>query len=233
MAINQMLPNTSELARTVPYWEKGAAEVSALRTVPAPTDSVDDIFAHDKKHLLTNSPYNEEGHLLDLRSLDAENALLARALVLMKELRPDYATAPYVETFNWDEIIEELRRLVRHHGHRWKKTDFFIVAFRSQIPPTTVYEDLGTLDKGAHAEATASGGFLKYWFGSPDKEGRNLATCLWRSQLDARKGGRGPGHGKAAAAAQALYSHWKIDRYRLIIRDDVQSWEIIDWEQEE
>jgi translation initiation factor 3 subunit H len=35
------------------------------------------------------------------------------------------------------------------------------VVFRSQIPPTTVYADLGALDKAAHEEATKSGGFLK------------------------------------------------------------------------
>jgi hypothetical protein len=107
------------------------------------------------------SPYTEQDHLLDLRTLDAENALLAQALVHMKSLRPDYATAPYAETFNWDEVLGELAALVRRSGHAWKETSFFIVAFRSQIPPTTVYAELGALDKAAHAEATASGGFLK------------------------------------------------------------------------
>ncbi|OTA83876.1 hypothetical protein M434DRAFT_24682 [Hypoxylon sp. CO27-5] len=188
------------------------------------------IFSHGGEHFLIQSPYTEQEHLLDLRTLDAENALLARALARMRSLRPDYAISPYTETFNWDEVIGELSQLVREHGHRWKETSFFIVAFRSQIPPTTVYEDLGALDKVAHAEAVASGGFLKYWFGHPDKDGRNLATCVWRSQEDAIKGGVGRGHRKAAAATRSLYSHWKIDRHRLIIRDDVKSWEIIDWE---
>ncbi|KAI1774862.1 hypothetical protein F4818DRAFT_54042 [Hypoxylon cercidicola] len=231
MALNQVLPHASKLPISFPR-EKNPTEILTEEIEPSSTDSVG-IFAHDKKHLLINSPYTEQEHLLDLRSLDAENALLARALVCMRNLRPDYATAPYVETFNWDEVMEELTRLVRQHGHQWKETSFFVVAFRSRIPPTTVYEDLGTLDKGAHAEATASGGFLKYWFGYPDKDGRNLATCLWRSQEDAIKGGVGPGHRKAAAAARSLYSHWKIDRHRLIIRDAVQSWEIIDWGREE
>ncbi|KAI0594530.1 eukaryotic translation initiation factor 3 subunit-like protein [Biscogniauxia sp. FL1348] len=173
-----------------------------------------------EEHFLVVSPYTEKAHLLDLRTLDRENALLAQALTHMKCLRDDYATAPYTDTFNWSEIMEELGRLAQQSGHRWRETSFYVVAFRSQIPPTTAYEDLGALDKAAHAEATASGGFLKYWFGSPDKDGRNLATCLWRSQEDAKKGGVGPGHRRAAAAARDLYSHWKIDRHRLIIRDD-------------
>lgn len=69
----------------------------------------------------------------------------------------------------------------------------------------------------------------RYWFGTPDQEGRNLATCVWRSQQDARQGGVGPAHRKAAGAARHLYSEWRIDRHRLIIRDDLVSWQIVDW----
>ncbi|KAI0457569.1 hypothetical protein F5B21DRAFT_84541 [Xylaria acuta] len=186
-------------------------------------------FLDEAKDLLVNSPYTEREHLLNLKSLDMENAILAQALVHLKCLRPDYATAPYIDTFNWRQVVEQVKRLAQEKEHSWKGSSFFVVAFRSQIPPTTVYEDLGALDKAAHAEATASGGFLKYWFGSPDKDGKNLATCVWRSQEDAKKGGIGPAHRRAAAAARDLYSHWKIDRHRLIIRDEVESWEITDW----
>jgi hypothetical protein len=115
----------------------------------------------DPTRYLVVSPYTEQAHLLDLQTLNQENALLALALVRMKSLRDDYATAPYLDTFNWKEVIDTLRALVRNRNYRWKETSFYIVVFRSQIPPTTVYADLGVLDKAAHAEATASGGFLK------------------------------------------------------------------------
>ncbi|KAK3943242.1 hypothetical protein QBC46DRAFT_43671 [Diplogelasinospora grovesii] len=183
---------------------------------------------YPERYLLV-SPYAQQEHLLDLETLDTENQLLALALVHMKCLREDYATAPYLETFNWEEIIDTMRALARERNHAWKETSFYVVAFRSQIPPTTVYAELGLLDKAAHAQATASGGFLKYWFGTPDSAGRNLATCLWRSQEDARRGGTGPAHRKAAGAARSLYSSWKIDRHKLTIRDGIESWEIIDW----
>ncbi|KAK4198344.1 hypothetical protein QBC40DRAFT_283827 [Triangularia verruculosa] len=178
---------------------------------------------------LVVSPYTEQDHLLDLDSLDKENQLLALALTQMKCLRDDYATAPYLDTFNWHGVIDTLRALAIQRQHAWKKTSFYIVAFRSQIPPTTVYAELGTLDKAAHVEATSSGGFLKYWFGTPDVDGRNLATCVWRSQEDARKGGVGPAHRKAAGAARHLYSFWKIDRHRLTIEDGVNGWSITEW----
>lgn len=116
--------------------------------------------AEEPRYLVV-SPYTDAEHLLDLQTVDTENQLLALALVRMRHLRDDYATAPYLDTFNWDEVIESLRALALERGHFWKETSFYVVAFRSQIPPTTVYADLGVLDKAAHAEATASGGFLK------------------------------------------------------------------------
>jgi hypothetical protein len=124
-------------------------------------DSTEPSEVVDPSRYLVVSPYTDQGHLLDLQSVDEENRLLALALVKMRNLRADYATAPYLDTFNWNEIIESLRALARERNYRWKETSFYIVAFRSQIPPTTVYADLGVLDKAAHAEATASGGFLK------------------------------------------------------------------------
>jgi hypothetical protein len=58
-----------------------------------PTDNI-------KKDLLIVSPYEEEPHLLNLNTLDTFNQLLAKALVCMKNLREDYATADYKESFN-------------------------------------------------------------------------------------------------------------------------------------
>ncbi|KAI1819902.1 hypothetical protein F4861DRAFT_99340 [Xylaria intraflava] len=188
-----------------------------------------EVHLDDVRDLLAISPYTERDHLLDLSTLDTENAILAEALVHLTCLRPDYATAPYIDTFNWGEVVKQVKLLAQQKQHIWQGNSFFVVAFRSQIPPTTKYGDLGALDKASHAEATASGGLLKYWFGSPDKEGRNLATCVWRSHEDAKKGGIGPAHRRAATAARNLYSHWKIDRHRLTIHDKAESWEITDW----
>jgi hypothetical protein len=108
---------------------------------------------------LISSPYTEPEHQLDLGTLDNENSLLAEALVHLRCLRDDYATAPYRQSFNWDEIMNILKILATSRG--FKETSFFIVAFRSRVKPTAERERLGTLDKAAHAEANASGGFLK------------------------------------------------------------------------
>lgn len=112
-------------------------------------------------NFIVQSPYTDQEHLLDLNTLDHENALLARALGVMRSTRDDYATAPYPESFNWGEIMAELKRLVDESGTAFQETSFYVVAFRSQIKPSTDYSHLGDLDKDAHAEAVASGGFLK------------------------------------------------------------------------
>ncbi|KND92188.1 hypothetical protein TOPH_03053 [Tolypocladium ophioglossoides CBS 100239] len=202
----------------VPAFTKEREALSALQSDP-----------WSEERFLIQSPYSDNEHQLDLETLDHENATLAKALARLRATRDDYAIAPYTESFNWSEVMNELRQIANASGKGFKETSFYIVAFRSQIKPSTEYSHLGELDKAAHAEAVASGGFLKYWFGSPDPELRNLATCIWRSRKDAVEGGSGPAHRKAAGSTRALYAFWKIDQYRLIIRDNAESWEIVPW----
>lgn len=117
--------------------------------------------ANGTRRYVVASPYTEADHLLDLETLDAENQVLAEALVDLKCLREDYATAAYADTFNWDEVVGRVRELAAARGHGWRGTSWYIVAFRSRYEQGIDYSHLGDLDKAAHAEATASGGFLK------------------------------------------------------------------------
>ncbi|KAH8652800.1 hypothetical protein BGZ60DRAFT_183991 [Tricladium varicosporioides] len=209
--------------------DSNSRAVTSSNTHTANSEVLNNGNNHDDENFLIVSPYTEKPHLLDLRTVDTANQLLAKALVDLKCLRDDYATAPYLEIFNWPEVIGKVQQLAEASNFAWKDSTFYIVVFRSRIPPTTVYADLGVLDKAAHAEATKSGGFLKYWFGSPDEEGRNLATCVWRNQHDARIGSVGEAHRKAAGATRLLYTEWRIERLRLLIKDDLKEWKIDDW----
>lgn len=110
--------------------------------------------------LIITSPYTEPEHQLDLSTLNTENALFAQALQSLRRTRDDYATAAYLDSFNWEEVLDRLKTFADSAGG-FKETSFFIVAFRSRVPPSTVYEDLGVLDKVAHEEAVKGGGFLK------------------------------------------------------------------------
>lgn len=194
-----------------------------------PETTVLDEKAIGERRYVVASPYTEAEHLLDLETLDAENQILGEALVDLKCLRDDYATAAYADTFNWDEVVGRVRELAAARNHGWRETSWYIVAFRSRYEQGIDYSHLGELDKAAHAEATASGGFLKYWFGTPDRNLRNLATCIWRNRDDARKGGTGPAHKEAIKAVRTMYAEWRIDQHRLIIRDGVSSWDLVEW----
>ena len=143
-----------------------------------PTTGIDTYLMVVRDNLLVASPYTAPLHLLDLRTISKPNQLLAKALTSFKQTRHDYATAPYADSFNWAHVIEVLRTLVDEEcAYSWEQQSFYIIVFRSQLPPTTDRTHLANLDRLSHAEATESGGLLKYWFGMPDVHGRNLATC--------------------------------------------------------
>ncbi|KAF2190159.1 hypothetical protein K469DRAFT_561425 [Zopfia rhizophila CBS 207.26] len=180
--------------------------------------------------LLISSPYNNPGHYLDLTTLDTANLLFAKALTVLKPVRSDYATAPYPEALNFPTIMELLRNFSSDKQFEWRQTTFYVVIFRSKLKGSIDNELLYKLDFESHREACESGGLLKYWFGSPNHERRNLATCFWRSREDARKGGLGPWHNKARAAGRELYDSIGFSTHRFIILDGAQDFVFGDWE---
>ncbi|PGH20785.1 hypothetical protein AJ80_03412 [Polytolypa hystricis UAMH7299] len=180
---------------------------------------------------LITSPYNEPGHLLDLRRLDISDQLLAKALTVLQPIQPDYATRDYTESFNWQFVMDLLKGFSAAEGYEWKERDFYVVTFRSQLQPTADGERLHELDWHSHREATESGGLLKYWFGTKNEQFRNLANCIWRSREDARLGGLGQWHKKARAAARDLYVSIEFTTLKLTIGDGVESWSIVDWKE--
>lgn len=211
---------------------------------PANDRQTPDLGSH-----LVVSPYSTSPHLLDLARLGESQRLIANALTVLQAVREDYATAPYHQSFNWDAVIGRLKSLIELSNYQWKRQHFYIVVFRSQIPPTTDRVYLGGLDQQSHAEATKSGGLLKYWFGVPDEKGKNLATCtlcchpqgntphqltfslgIWRSFADARSASVGPGHKEAIRASASMYTELRLERLRLEIGDEAGAWSITPWE---
>lgn len=198
---------------------------------------------------LVVSPYAFAPHLLRLNTVSKPNQLLAKALTQMRAIRDDYATAAYIESFNWSTIVDHVKNLSEKAAYEWQPETFYIVVFRSRVKPNTNRVDLGLMDADAHEEAMESGGLLKYWFGVPDVNCRNLATCkfsrttlslepsltgpgIWRDQDDAKRGGRGPGHQRAMRAIVGLYTEWILERLRFVIEPGEHGglkWSISDW----
>ncbi|MCJ1403592.1 hypothetical protein MMC11_006815 [Xylographa trunciseda] len=203
---------------------------SDLPTGLIPTTSIDSHGTAVQDRFLVASPYTTPLHLLNLCTISEPNQLLAKALTSFKQVRHDYATAPYADSFNWTNVIEMLRALVEEERtYTWEQQSFYIIVFRSQLPQATDRTHLADLDRLSHVEATESGGLLKYWFGVPDINGRNLATCIWRSRDDARRGGSGEGHVRAMRETFKLYTEWKVERLNFIIGEGVRDWNIVEW----
>lgn len=167
---------------------------------------------------IISSPYTTPEHLLDLETLEAVPKAVAVALQGMRNITPDYARLSYEESFNWDEVFQNLYpalSTVDYAPTAAEPATFLAVAFRSQLFPTINLPLLSLLDERSHAEANISGGLLKYWFGSPNGERKNLATCLWRDEEDAKLGGKGEWHRRARVEARGFYEKISFERYEL------------------
>ncbi|KAL9011581.1 MAG: hypothetical protein Q9173_003583 [Seirophora scorigena] len=185
--------------------------------------------ATGKDSLLVVSPYTSPPHLLDLASLNPSQVYLAKALSTLAPVTHAYATISYTKAFNWAAVFTGLATAVKDDAFKWTEQFFYIVVFRSQIPPTTDRRHLEELDMRAHAEAMKSGGLFKYWFGTADADGRNLATCIWRRREDAHPGSSGEGHKAAMRATINMYSEWHIERFKLVVGDNVEQWILTPW----
>jgi hypothetical protein len=129
--------------------------------------------------LLQASPYSGRDHLLNLTTLTKPLQLFAEALTGMRWITPEFATAPYHKAFNWDSVTDIFSRAMKAErpGQTLESLHFYVIVFRSRVNKHADRQILGELDKAAHLEAVEGGGLLKYWFGSPNEVGRNLATC--------------------------------------------------------
>jgi hypothetical protein len=58
--------------------------------------------------VLVSSPYAAREHHLDLTTVDESSRQLALALRAMKPITIEYTTKPYAESFNWQEIVDQL-----------------------------------------------------------------------------------------------------------------------------
>jgi len=145
---------------------------SQTRALPALPSHIDLKATH-----LKSSPYDDPLNFLILTELATQERLFAIALTSLQSTRPNYATAPYLDSFNWSAVFALLRDLCTLSGVNWQQQEFYLVIFRSKLRSDADRNRLGQLDQKSHQEACESGGLLTYWFGTPDAEMRNLATC--------------------------------------------------------
>lgn len=63
---------------------------------------------HADPDLLVSSPYIGAEHHLDLTSVPKNSKQLAIALQTFRPLVENYPSEPYSESFNWQEVIDQL-----------------------------------------------------------------------------------------------------------------------------
>ena len=149
----------------------------AINNTPPSTDS-----DYHNSQWLVASPYLDQAHLLDLDTLEQQTRLFALALSHLKLATPNYAVVRYEDVFDFAALMFKLRSLAHQAGVEWKRQDFYVVEFRSKLKHEYDGERLAYLDKESHKEAVASGGLLKYWFGVPNVDQQNLATCTFEDR---------------------------------------------------
>ncbi|KAI5818625.1 hypothetical protein BZA77DRAFT_306071 [Pyronema omphalodes] len=236
MTVNEILPQemegkiiTTTIVKELILSNSNTAS-SSPSTSPEPEPVVNkQVNKPELPRYIQASPYTAFPHLLDLSTIDLPQQLLARALTIMTPLSPAYATTPYSVAFNFPSILARLRHLSQSINYHYPPSSFYIIVFRSRVNPSTNRQDLGALDEAAHIEAIKSGGLLKYWFGVPDENHRNLATCVWRDREDAKRGGAGEGHRRAMERVRGLYTEWKVERLRLVVMEGARDWRTEEW----
>jgi hypothetical protein len=184
----KVTPTSSSKGTTVLHPSRITTEFDLLRFEGAAFGQLDVTSAEEAQtdepngqpstsSLLISSPYNNPGHYLDLQDLDISNLIFSKALTALKPVREDYATAQYTESLDFPTVLHLVKNFSNDEKFQWKETSFYVVIFRSQLKEQTDNDLLYKLDYESHREACESGGLLKYWFGKPNAERRNLATC--------------------------------------------------------
>ncbi|EJF65267.1 hypothetical protein DICSQDRAFT_177888 [Dichomitus squalens LYAD-421 SS1] len=141
-----------------------------------------------------------------LPSIDGPSLSLHRALHHFRPVTEDYATVPYHEAFNWNEL-----ELPEDEEREW-----YCVAFRSKRKEGSDGGPLYDADRKAHEEAVQNGGLILYWYGTPHPTtSLNLATCIWQSRAHAAAANSRPHHIRAMRLAAASYERYELERYRL------------------
>lgn len=105
-----------------------------------------------------------------LPSIDPASLSLHHSLHFIRPSSSAYASLAYPQAFNWASI----------HLPLSTDREWYCVVFRSKRNKGSEDLSLYEADRRAHEEAISNGGLIMYWYGVPDANGMNLATCIWQ-----------------------------------------------------
>lgn len=138
-----------------------------------------------------------------------------------------YATLPVADAFTWEACEPEV-----------EPGEWYMVAFRSIRRPDVDEDRLTSHDDWAHAEAAGAAGFVHYFRGPTQADGRCMSFCLWDSPTEARAAAGRPAHTQAAALTHEAYAEYTLEFHRVMRLadggfmfepyDDSRAWQIVE-----
>ena len=115
-----------------------------------------------------------------------------------------YATLSVADAFTWDACEPAV-----------EPGEWYMVAFRSIRRADVDEGRLTSHDDWAHAEAMDAPGFVHYFRGPTQSDGRCLSFCLWDSRAEARESAGRPAHTQAAALTHEAYATYTLEFHRV------------------
>ena len=115
-----------------------------------------------------------------------------------------YAGLSVAEAFTWDACAATV-----------DPGEWYMVAFRSRRRDGVDEGRLTAYDDWAHAEAMDAAGFVHYFKGPIQADGRCMSFCLWDSRAEARAAAGRPAHTEAAALTHEAYAEYSLEFHRV------------------
>ena len=138
-----------------------------------------------------------------------------------------YATLSVADAFTWDACADEVA-----------PGEWYMVAFRSVRRPEVDEARLSAHDDWAHTEAMGAPGFVHYFRGPTQDDGRCMSFCLWDSRAQARAAAGQPSHMEAVAITHEAYAEYTLEFHRVTrlaeggfqfeVYDDDRPWQIVE-----
>lgn len=119
-----------------------------------------------------------------------------------------YASLSVADAFTWEACADEVG-----------PGEWYMVAFRSLRRADADEMRLTAYDDWAHAEAMDASGFVHYFKGPTQGDGRCMSFCLWDSRAEARAASSRPAHMEAAALTHEAYAQYTLEFHRVLRLD--------------
>jgi hypothetical protein len=138
-----------------------------------------------------------------------------------------YATLSVSDAFTWEACEPDV-----------EPGEWYMVAFRSIRRPDVDEDRLTAHDDWAHAEASGAPGFVHYFKGPTQPDGRCMSFCLWDSRTEARQAAGRPAHVQAAALTHEAYAEYTLEFHRVAriadggftfeVYDESRAWKVVE-----